>query len=132
MGIKDGTQALGLQTPLKFGAVVRLHVCLLITSGVPSVVEEESSDQVASVDDTAAGVWTVHFDGTGAKRCVGGGGCVEAIDATPTGGLILAHTGLDLDGSDSTFVILAVSTGSTLADPETLSKVHYTLELATR
>lgn len=132
MAILDRTMPAGIHTPTKFGPVARLHISLLITAGVPSVVEAESSDQVTGVTDNGAGQYEVAFDGTGAKRCVGSSGSVESADASPTGGLIVSHTALTLNGTSSTVEIQCVSTGSTLADPETLSTVRYTLELATR
>jgi hypothetical protein len=130
MGVLAGTQPLGLHVPVKFGRIATVYVTLLITAGVPSVVTAESTAGI-SVADTAAGRYTVTFDGTDGRRLAWAGGSVQTIDATPTGGMIVGFTAFTLDGADSSVEIQCISTGSTLADPETLSKVRFKMEIAT-
>lgn len=130
MPMRKATSMGTVQTPSKFGVTVHIYVTLLITSGVPSVVTTESTTGI-TVADTGTGLYTVTFDGGGAARCVHANGCVEGPDSSPTGGLIVAYSNLVLSTTtNSSCIIQCVSTGSTLADPETLSKVRFKLELA--
>jgi hypothetical protein len=115
--------------PVKFGTIEKVHICLLITGGVPSLVAEESSARVSTtVVDTGTGIFTVDI-GVGGTRCVGASGSVEAPAA---GGTQAAPTvGYFLDLTAGTVEVNTYA-GATLTDPTTLSKVRLTLELSER
>lgn len=116
------------QDPVKFVRIRNVYISLLITAGVPSVVAAESDDGL-EVADTGTGRYTVsNLPSAGAERCVANGGAIEGPSSTFAASAV-CHNALDLEAGT---IEINTLQGTTLADPTTLSKVRYKLELAMR